>query len=175
MMLWVTLLSRSDGQIQIFARSLNNLEGRISVIVPSNATVHDLITVICDESGIPQNAIPSITLDHAGTALSPLDTLADVGVGSGTEVTVYLRRHALIATMDYTAENIYRSNNFRVERNVSISMGYADILEGIKGEIHEWTAAQDPATSIPPGSRRPCCCGPNAIDRPAPCCSPPGC
>ena len=147
-LLWITYLYRSDGQILVFARNLNSLEGRISVIVPSDATVHDLITAICDESGISQDAIPAITLNHAGTDLSPPDALADVGVGPETEVAFYVRRHQCTVMLDYIADNIYDSSTFPVTENISIPVGYGDILHDIRQQVYQCVITRNPNDEI---------------------------
>ena len=85
----------------LFARNLNLFEERISVNVPSDATVHDLITAICDQSGIPEDVIPSVTLNYGGIVLSPLETLADVGIGPEAEVVYDVRHHQFTVYLDY--------------------------------------------------------------------------
>ena len=143
-------MSHCDGQIQVFARILNPLERMTSVTVFSNATVHDLTVAICDKSGISEDAIPSITVQHAGTELSPLDALADVGAGPEMEVTLYFRHHECKAGLHYIAKSVYDDDSIRVPLNISISEGHDDILEEIKHQVLQWAASRDPPPWDPP-------------------------
>ena len=147
-LLWITWASHIDGQILVFARNLNPLGARISVIVPTDATVHDLITAIGVESGIPEDVISSIKLNHAGTELSPPDTLADAGVGPETEVIFYLRRLEFTVMLYYFPQNA--SFIVRDERNISIPLGHADILEEIRQQVYEWASTRDLRPRISP-------------------------
>ena len=138
-LLWISCLHRLHGQILVFARSLSPLQDRISVTLPNEATVHDLISEICAESGHSKLLIPSITLSFGGTELSPYDTLADVGLGSETEVTYYMRRYEFTVVLDYIAESAFDVESVHLERNMSVPVGCGDILEEMRQQIREWT------------------------------------
>ena len=162
---WLTL-SKGLDDFHVSVRLMGPLKGHLSLSFPSKATVHDLSTAIFNKSGISEDEVPVITLSPSGRELSPFDPLNLVNQSTNDplrpdakpEAIFYLRRHQLIANIDYFTEadshHANGTNSLRIKRNVSISNGYADTLAEIKKQNHCWKArrlARNPITRVPFG------------------------